>query len=338
MTAPKWFAVAKNEYRIRTSSIRRIRPYFPFLAVGVLALYLFVIVTVADRFITDFLASVFSQVALASTEIILFLIFIYFIVIPITQTLREPQIGQLHILLSAPVQSEDILLGEFLGAVPLYLIFITVITGVFIALLTPLRLSVTQVGVVIFVFLLTFLSALWIGTVISALLRTKLGKTARGKDIGRALAVILALPLLATVYVLQFGGLETLVDPQAGGMAKTILSWLPSSWGARLVAAFASHPGNTAAVWTEVVQWFGSLVAFFVLTLIVGVKAAHRAYSLELTTFISSRAHPDGIFYKTVKFSGGGGSFGTVVVSLFKDYSRSLKICQPFSMYWVSSF
>jgi hypothetical protein len=57
----------------------------------------------------------------------------------------------------------------------------------------------------------------------------------------------------------------------------------------------------------------------------LGTKAANRAYSIEPTTFTASRAKPDGFFYGTVRYLGGGGSFGTLLVSVFKDYSRRLE-------------
>lgn len=66
-------------------------------------------------------------------------------------------------------------------------------------------------------------------------------------------------------------------------------------------------------------------MAFFGAVLWLGAKAANQAYSLEATTFTASRAKPDGAFYKSVKFLGGGGPFGTLLVSIFKDYSRRLE-------------
>ena len=327
MPTPKWLVVARNEYRIHTSRIRKIRPYFPYLVIGLLAVYVaFIAPAFVSLFIDDFLAFILSQAAIAMVQIVLFMIFIYFVIIPITDTLREEQTGQLEIFLAAPVKPSDVLLGEFLGKMPFYAIFITVITGSFAAALNPLGLDIFQITIIIIIFIVTFLSATWIGTVVAALLRTKLGKTARGKDIGRALAIIIALPLVALVYAIQFGGLLTvLADPGTSGAVKTILGLLPSSWGAEVIVGFASNPGNIGAVGFETLTRFGGLVAFFVAVLWLGAKAANRAYSLEPTTFIASRAKPDGTFYKTVKSLGGGGSFGTLLVSVFKDYSRRLE-------------
>jgi hypothetical protein len=324
---PKWLVVAKNEYRIHTSKIRRIRTYFPYIVIGLLAVYVaFIAPSFASLFIDDFLAFILSQAAVAMIQIILFLIFIYFIIIPVSQTLREVQTEQLEIFLAAPIKPSDVLLGEFMGQMPFYAIFVTVIAGFFTAALNPLGLDFLQITIIIGIFVLTFLSAFWIGNVIAAVLRAKFGKTARGKDIGKALALIIALPLVALVYGIQFGGIfEVLSDPGASGNVKAILSLLPSSWGADVIVSFASNPGNIGAVGFETLARFGSLVAFFMVVLFLGTKAANRAYSLEPTTFTVSRAKPDGVFYKTVKYLGGGGSFGTLLVSVFKDYSRRLE-------------
>jgi len=324
---PKWLVVARNEYRIRTSKIRRIRAYFPYLAMAILAVYVvFIAPAFVSLFIEDFLAFILSQTAVAMMQIMLFMIFIYFMIIPITSTLREEQTVQLEIFLAAPVKPSDVLLGEFLGVMPFYAIFVTIITGGLVALMSPLGLDIIQMAIIVAIFIIVFLSGFWIGTVIAAVLRTKLGKTARGKDIGRALAMIIALPLVALIYAIQFGGLfDALANPGTGGLVKTILSLFPSSWGGEVVVGFAANPGNIGAVGFETLTRFGGLVVFFLVILWLGAKAASRAYSLEPTTFIASRAKPDGVFYYTVKSLGGGRSFGTLLVSVFKDYSRRLE-------------
>lgn len=323
---PKWLVIAINEYRIRTSFIRVIRPYFLLLVILVLAGYVLVIAPrIVTLFIDEFAAFIVSQAAVAAVEVILFLIFCYFAVLPITSALRE-ETRQLETLLSAPVYASDVLLGTFLGVVPLYAIMITVITGLFTAVLTPLGLNSIQLVMIILIFVVIFLSAFWIGTVCAALLKTTLGKTARGKDIGRALAMILALPLVALFYAIAYGGLvETLTDPGKSGIVKMVLGWLPSSWGADIIVTYAVNPGSVTGAGITPVVKFCSLLIFFVVILWLGSTMAHRFYRLERITFIGARANPDSIFYKIINRLGGGGSFGTLVVSLFKDYSRRLE-------------
>jgi hypothetical protein len=240
--------------------------------------------------------------------------------------LKEAQTSQLEIFLAAPIKPSDVLLGEFLGQMPFYAIVITVIVGLFTALLNPLGLNLLQMTIIIIIFAITFFSAQWIGNISSALLRTKLGATARGKDIGRALAMIIGLPMIAVMYAVMGGGLfEALADPGTSEMVKAILGLMPSSWGAEVIISFASNPSNISAVGFETLTRFGGLVVFFVVSLWLGMKAANRAYSLEPTTFIAARAKPDGAFYNSIKYLGGGGSFGSLLVSVFKDYSRRLE-------------
>jgi hypothetical protein len=327
VAAPKWLVVARNEYRILTSSVRKVRRYFLYLVTGLLAIYvLFIAPAAVGLFIDDFLVFIVSVAAVPTVQIILFMFFFYLILFPISDTLREVKTDQLEIFLAAPVKPSDVLLGEFLGKMPFYSIAITIITSTFIALLNPLGLDAVQNAVLILVFLITFLSAIWIGTVVSAILRTKLGKTVHGKDVGRALSVVIALPMIAVMYAIISGGLlNALVNPSTSGTVRAVLDLLPSSWGAEIFVAFASNPGNISAVGFETFTRFGGLVAFFVAALWLGVKAASRAYTLEPSTFTASRAKPDGFFYKTIKRIGGGKSSGVLLTTIFKDYSRRLE-------------
>lgn len=327
MPSPKWYVIARNEYRIHTSRIRAIRPYFPFLVGGLLAAYVvYLAPAIVSLFVDEFVALMLSQAALAMVQIILFFVFIYFIIIPITETLRDVQTGELEILLSAPVRPSDLLLGDFLGGMSFYLIFMAVIAGVFTAALRPLGLGVVQVAIVILVFVLVFISASWIGTVIAAVLRTRLGETGKGRDIGKALSFVIALPLVALIYAIQFGGLiQALSDPSASGAVRAALGLLPSSWGARIIVGFASQPGGLGSLGVEAMLRLGGLVGFLVAALWVGSKIADRAYSVESTSFTSSKAGPDGAFYNALRALGGGGNFGTLLVSTMKEYARRLE-------------
>lgn len=327
MPTPKWLVVARNEYRIRINSIRKIRPYFPCLVIGLLAVYVaFIAPRIVSLFIDDISAFFLSEVAVAMVPVIMFMIFFYFIILPITYTLKEVETSQLEIFLAAPIKPSDVLLGEFLGVMPFYAIAITVMAGFFTAALNPLGLDLVQVAITVMIFVVTFFSALWIGTVIAAILRTRLGKTARGKDIGRALALVVALPMIAVMYAIMGGGLiQALAEPGTNSMVRAILGFFPSSWGAEVIFGFVNNPGNISAVGFETLTRFGGLIAFFVAVLWLGARAANRAYSLETITFVASMAKPDGVFYKTIKYLGGSESFGTLLVSIFKDYGRRLE-------------
>lgn len=324
--APKWLVVAKNEYRIRTSIIRKIRPVFPYIVIILLGLYVFYVLPRIFGPLGDLISTfLLSQITIAIMQIMLFLVFFYFLIIPITSTLREQTIRELEIFLSAPVKSSDILLGEFLGTAPLYAIILIIITGLFTGMLSSVGLSILQLGVVNLIIVIIFLSAHWIGTVTAAVLRTKLEKTARGKDIGKALAMILALPLLALFYMVVYGGvLTTLADPEAMGTVKAILGWLPSSWGAGVIVKFIMAPGDIAAMGWGGITRLGGLLVFFFAVFYAGVKIADRAYSAEPTEFASSQVGQDNMFYRILTRLLPR-PLNTLVVSLFKDYIRHLE-------------
>jgi hypothetical protein len=157
-------------------------------------------------------------------------------------------------------------------------------------------------GIIVVVFVLLLISASWIGTVIAALLRTSLGKSTRGKDLGRALSLVITLPMVAVMYAIYGGGLmKALVDPTLSGTVRAILGFLPSSWGADIFVSFATNPGNIGVVGFETLTRILGLITFSVAVLWLGSKVASHAYSLESFTFTASRAKADGLFYNTVR-------------------------------------
>lgn len=327
MASSKWLVVAKNEYRTHVNNVRKIRPYFPYLVVGALAVYVaYIAPTIVGLFLDEFSAFILSQLALILIPLIMFLFFVYLILLPITYALQSVQAGRTETFLAAPIRPSDILLGEFLGVAPFYAIAIVVIAGFFTAALAPLGLDIIQITITVAVFVITFLSALWIGTVFAALLRTRIAGSPRARDIGRALSLVIALPIVAVMYAMIGGGfLQALADPAASGVARTVLNLFPSSWGADLIVKFASSPGNISAMGFETVTKFSGLAAFFVVVLWLGTRAAGRAYKVEPTTFTAATARADGVLYRTARLLGGGGSTGSLFVSVSKDYGRRLE-------------
>jgi hypothetical protein len=321
MSSHKWFVIARSDYRARTSSIRSIRRYFPFIVAGILAVFVFYIApALIGLFTNELVAFLLSQVAVAFMPILFLMFFFAFMWFPIAFMLRDVRSEQQVLLLSAPVNPRDILLGEFLGELPLYIIIITIITGFITALFDPLEVSGLQKAVIVTSFVITLSSALWIGTVIAALLRTRLGRSSRSKDAAKALSLLLVVPFIAILYAFMGGGvLERLADPETSTMIRDILLIFPSSWGAGIVTQFAAHPG---VIGSEVVPRLAGSILFLGASFWVGMKLADRAYSMETTSFTAAQVGPDGTFYKAVNYIGGKGSFGMLLTSTFKIYVR----------------
>lgn len=324
MFQAKWLTIAKNEYHLRTSSIRSIRSYFPLLVFGLLTIYVTILApTVVDFFIDDLLAFFVSQVAIALVPLIMLLIFIYSLIIPITYTLQDIQTTQIEIFLTVPIKASDVLVGEFLGITPFYAIAITVLAGFFATALRPLGMNAIQHLIITLLFIIVVLSALWIGTVLAALLRTKLGRFAKSRDLGRALSLVLSVPMIALMYAIMGGGIfDALGNPNTFGAIRALLSVFPSTWGADIIMIFAANPG---IIGVDTLIRLGGLVVFFAGALWIGTSVASKAYSLEPVTFIASRAKSHGVFYSFIRTVGGGGPFSTLLVTVFKSYSRRLE-------------
>ncbi len=319
---PKWFIIARAQYRMFTSSAPWIRPYLPFLVGGALAVFVFFIApAIVDLFTNELVAFFLSQIAVVTIQLMLFMFFFVFMTFPIIYTLRDIKIDQQGVLLSAPLKSSDILLGEFLGELPLYTIMIVVIIGFFTAAFDPLGIDRAQKGMIVLVFVIVLTSALWIGTVIAALLRTKLGGSSHGKDVGKALSMLIVLPVVGLMYATMSGSVfRILAGTGRRDAISIILRWLPSSWGAEIINSMTSHPGSAIGIKTA--TYFGGLILFLGVIVWIGLKIADRTYNLETSTFTAEKAKPDGIFYRTLRYLGGGRSFGILLASIFKVYGR----------------
>jgi hypothetical protein len=318
--------IAKNEYRVSTGRIRKLRPALPILFVASIAAYIFIVAPmIVDRYVGDTTALILSQVAVSQVRVILAALFLYSIMVPIQTALRQESLGRLEIYLSAPLGAGDVLLGEFLGQLPFYSILVSILAGLLAAIMGSMGVGVGQQAIVVVVFMITVFSGLWTGNVIAAVVKTRLGRTAKGRDIGKALAMALALPLVILYYAMAYGGLLTaMADPDAGGLLKSVLALSPSSWGGDVILHIARNPGGLL-VDSRILVGFGGVVAYFVGMLWLGWKIADHAYSLEPIAMTATKVGRDGTFYGTVRALGGGGSFGALVVSVFKDYARRLE-------------
>lgn len=322
----KWLIIARNEYQMILNRIPKIKPYFPFIAVGTLLLYLvYLAPAIADILIEDAYSILFSYIAVAMIEIYLLIFFIVLITFQMSLAVREIKTGFMELYIKAPIKSSDLLLGEFFGKYPFYAIGITLFVGIFIGLLSPLNLDFFQVALIVLIFIINFTSAIWIGNLFSIMLRSRLAKSSRGRDIGKALAILIVLPSVILIYAVLGGAFDVLQDPNANQLVKDILRFFPSSWGSKIIIDLVNNPGEISAMSTEAIFQLIALVFFFIFTLWFGVKIANRIYNLEPTSFGNSKAKPDGIVYNFVKRLGGNGSFGSILVYNFKNYVRKFE-------------
>ncbi|MFX0052192.1 MAG: hypothetical protein ACFE8U_12985 [Candidatus Hermodarchaeota archaeon] len=321
-----WLSIAQTEYRVSTSRIREIRPYLPYLLIGGLVTYvLFIAPYIVDLFVDELHELLLSAVAVAFIQVFLFIFFVIFASFPIASTLNDIKTGHIEIYLSAPIKPSDILIGEFIGKIPFYAAFAALIGGAFTASLYPLGLDVFQISIIVIVFIVLFLASTWTGTMVAVILRSILMKTAHGRDIGKGLAVIIILPLVGLIYMIIGGYLEAVKDPQTAKLVQDIFGFFPWGWSAEIIVAFAQNPGDILTIELSTIIHFSGLIVFFIGFMLLGGVVANRVYNLEPTSFSASKTKPDSFFYNSIKLIGGGGSFGLLLSSGFKNYFRKAK-------------
>ena len=321
-----WLSIAKTEYRVSTSRIREIRPYLPYILIGGLLAYIFFIApSIVDVFVDELHELLLSIVAVAIIEVLLFVFFVMFASLPIASTLQDIKTEHIEIYLSSPVQPSDILIGEFLGKIPFYAAFAALIGGTFTAALFPLGLDVFQISIIVVIFIVLFLAASWVGTMIAVLLRSILMKTARGRDIGKGLAIVVIIPLVLAIYLLIGGYYEVLSDPQNAKLVQDFFGFFPWGWSSEVIVAFAQNPGDILSTEFTTFLQFGALLTFFGASLLIGGFVANRVYNLEPTSFSASKSKSDSLFYAFIKKLGGGGTSGLLLSSGFKTYFRKVK-------------
>lgn len=325
MPRPKWWLIARNEYLLKTSGMRRWRRPFPFVLVVLLAWYVVFAAPAVFSLASDLTKELLlSEAALSFMQVMLFIIFISVFTVPIIQTLQDTNLAPLETLLSAPVRPADVLLGKFLGMLPTYSILITVLAGTFLALFIPFGMTLDQVLLSIVVFVLVVLIALWLGLLSAAMLKARLNRSQKGREAGQALALIIALPLVGLMYLSMNG--EMMGALQGKGASLSDAFWLlPSSWGADLVLRFLRHPGDLGFDLGSTILGLAGLTVTLVLSLVVGVRLSGRAYDLEPVSFATPRAAPEGRLYAYARALAGNKHPGTVLVTVMKDYGRRLE-------------
>ena len=325
MRPPKWLVIAKNEYLLKTSGFRRFRRVFPFLATALVGLYVMLaapaMFSLASGYTKNFLL---SDAALAFMQVMLFVIFLSIITIPIMQTLQDTNVMPLETILSAPVEPKDVLLGKYLGSLPIYAIVVSFIAGTFLALFIPFGMTLDQVLTAVLVFVLIVMIALWLGVLIAAVLKAWLGRSVRGREAGQALAMLISLPMIAVMYSAMNGDMMDALQGHGNPLSGSFL-YLPSSWGADVILRFLRHPGDIGFDFTSTLLGMFGMMAFLVGSIYVGIKLSGRAYDLEPVSFSTARAKPEGRFYRYVRLICARGSFATVVVTVLKDYGRRLE-------------
>lgn len=277
-----WTTVAKTQLRILTSRVRRFRVGFFIVVTAILFIWAFY---GAPAIVSSLVPNIQSLGSLllpyigSYVDFIFIMVFAFFIIYQLSAAFQAKGEGQHEMLLATPIKEGDIFLGEYLGKMPVYLWGILFLVPLIVSLLQSVFI-ISALDIVIITFIVFGLVAVasWIGAILTGYAIKKLSRSVRGKDIGRALAILLALVFMAAYYGLLYLGQGAISNPN-------LRAWLqisPSSWFANLLNAIIGAPLPLSWLGWELSFIF--VVIFSFVLFFGGYRLAPHFYSLDIAS------------------------------------------------------
>jgi hypothetical protein len=330
----KWFAIAKAEFFVQTSRIRRWRKAASIFLLGFGIVWALLIVPmIMPGILSSFGPGVeiLLQASFPSLmrSVMLFL-WVVVLIYPISYALQEIRIGQWEIMLSNNVSTRSMMFGFFLGRVPSYGLFVLFLAPI---MLTPfaIALNVSLVGQAIMYLTVFFvaLSTLFLSTLITTAIQAKLGESSRGNDIAKALSIFVAIAVLIPMY-----GLIYFADAFSSFLGLDVFLLFPFTWGADIISwtiILFNGLGISAGAFLVVLR-FDALVDLILLTAFTGFvvlfafRAADRIFSFGAGPRTEKIITIHGENYLLRKIRGFlPGPFGVMVVTSIKEFSRKMQ-------------
>ena len=175
-----WKVIFKNEIRKKSYYFRKNRKLFFIITYSLFlfwAIYLGpalfdAIIPEVVKDLSSFIIPIFSTLI----EYSFMILFVLYVMYPIFMLYRKAEIGHKEILLTSPAKPGDIFLGEFLGQLPFYLLFILGFGPLVNSILLQLNPNLTILHFILFYIVIFTLQifGLLIGTVIANWLEYKM--------------------------------------------------------------------------------------------------------------------------------------------------------------------
>ncbi|MFX1540987.1 MAG: hypothetical protein ACFFBX_09435 [Promethearchaeota archaeon] len=332
----KWYSIAKAEYQVSTSSMRssRTRNMVALLAFGLIwAIFLapFMIGTIMELILPFaslqiLLVTIFPGLMRA----VMFFLWMIILIIPLSRALQEIKIGQWEILLSNDVRTRDIMIGSFLGKLPIYGLLVLYLAPPFFALFF-LAFEVTLIGQIL-IYLTLFIAVLttiWLSNLITVAIQAKLGESPRGKDIANGVGILLAIVSIVPMYGIMFFSLQF-----SAILGLNVFLIFPFTWPADVISWITilfSQIGltpNHILIFQQTLQFdivtsTTLLGLFAVICVGIGLGSADRifTYNIGARTEQITTIKGENVILRGIR-KVASGSFGTLLVTCLKDFFR----------------
>lgn len=331
-----WYHIAKAEFYVQTARIRSHRLLYTLMILGLAMLWAIFIAPIAMwetlvAFVPpDSLRGILIVSFPGLMRSVMLLIWLLLLITPITRALEEIKIGHWELFLSNNVKTRDILVGSFLGAIPYYS---TVAIFLVPLLISPflMALEVSAIGAAIIYSLvaLNVAVALWISSVVTAVIQSKLGDSPRGNDIAKALSFVMVFLILGPMYGLMYAA------PQMSALlGADVFLLLPSTWSADAATwlAIASNGINLTELQVGIIEAMLPLnlpsyllltLGFIVVVAVLSLMSADRIFTISAgaRTEVVTTVKRENIFLRGIRRVVPG-SMSSLIVTNVKDYFR----------------
>lgn len=323
-----WKPIAKNEIRIRTSGVRNHRILFFAALYSLLLLWAFIVAPLLFDLFMPTLAvqysDIFKPVVAILIESIMMMMFLFLLMYPLNNVYSRSETGFKESLLATPVKPNDIFLGEFLGKMPIYTMFVLIFAPIVVGLINPIiDLTFMQYVAIYGCVFGTVYFANLVGSIIASWIEHKISKSERARDYGKALIWVLTIVSIVIMYGVMFFLNELIAHPEL----KNWLAFYPSLWYSNVIL-YSIDPILLDAFILNI--WVNLLLAISVplATLYVSYKKAESFYSLEGGGEMSSVTvvEHENAFYVLVRKASGRKWGGLIVMQLKRFFRKKANL------------
>ncbi len=332
----RWFAIAKAEFLVLSSSIRSHRKvYMGFFTVLAFTWALIgapmLIGGIINMIIPlDSLRPLLQLIFPGLMRAVVLLVWLMLLLFPLSFALQEIKIGQWEIFLSSNVRTREIMAGTFLGKIPLFGLIVVSLAPLLIApLALAFEVNILGQALIYGVIALLALGTIWLSNFITSAIQSRLGDSPRGNDIAKGLSMVVAIIVIFPMYGLMFF-LPAISDIM--GMNAFLI--LPSTWFADLISWIAVAFNGVGLTGSQILG-FGSVLqldmlsslalatGFVLVTIGLATRAADRVFTIEagVRTEVVTTVGREHIVLRAIRRASPG-PFGSLMVTNLKDFLR----------------
>ncbi len=293
-----WRTIAKCEIRLKSSRLRTNRRLY-FILIYSLALFwaLYLGPVIIDAIIPEIIKDFSNQLENFIIQLVEYTFTTFFfmsVIYPLFVLFRKAEIDKKELLLATPARPGDIFLGEFMGQLPFYLVFILIIGPFGIALILQINPQMNIFHYLIFYFCFFTLSIFGslIGAIVSNWVEHKFTSSKKLKNLGNISLFLIAVLVIIIFYIFHFVFDFIRNHPEF----KNWFFFYPSFWYSNIIL-YSINPTYINSYILNIWANLSLAILIPILVFYLSYKKAYIFYDLRLGT------QKDSKFIEKIKFS-----------------------------------